>query len=271
MSQIKKFKILIISCLLIVLVLLCVLLITAFVFPLYIEERTYEFESSLDLKIVFFGDIHAGVSETKISLANLVERINKLEPDLIIIGGDFIEGSKSDLSDLDSLSELDATYGVYAVLGNHDYLNLKEVLDKLDYELKIKLLLNSGQVIETTKGTLYLYGIDDIWNGEIYDPLVDMPSADYSILISHNPAVLYDTGFVEQFNLILASHTHGGQACVPIINYCPVWPFKDLERKYRTGLFDLTNDTSLIISSGVGENYFPLRIFVRPTIEIIKL
>ena len=153
-------------------------------------------------------------------------------------------------------------------MGNHDYYNEENVKNKCS-ELGLHLLINEVIYIDNTE--LSITGVDDLWNGKKYKDNLIPQNSKYDILISHNPAILYDIDYVDSFDLILSGHTHAGQGNIPLVNYSLYWPFDDLERKYRTGSFEITDNTTLIISSGVGENAIPLRIFAQPTIEIIKI
>lgn len=250
-------------------VLICISLIVLIFLSKYnINKREYNLSEAYGLKIVFFSDIHIGVGKGEQWVEKVVKTVNDQNPDIIIIGGDFIENKNSPIAELFPLKKLESKYGIYAVLGNHDHYNI-EAVKTICSELEIKLLIN--EIIQLENTEISITGIDDLWYGEKYNEDLIPRNTKYNILISHNPAIIYDTNYIENFDLILSGHTHAGQGNIPILNYSIFWPFDDLERKYRTGKFELTEDSTLIISSGVGENAIPLRIFAQPTIEIIYL
>lgn len=263
----KRNKAILLSCL--AFIFICIFSLTIIFLSKYnVKQRVYKLSDQNQIKIVFFSDIHIGVGKDEKWLERVVEKVNNETPDIIIIGGDFIESKNSPTEELEPLKNLNSKYGTFAVMGNHDYYNIEEVKAKCS-ELGIRILINEVIYIDNTE--LSITGVDDLWNGKKYKDNLIPQNSEYNILISHNPAILYDIDYVDSFDLILSGHTHAGQGNIPLVNYSLYWPFDDLERKYRTGSFEITDNTTLIISSGVGENAIPLRIFAQPTIEIIYL
>lgn len=160
----------------------CCLWIWAFIIEphiiLDVEEvpiKIEKWDSNLDnLKIAVVGDIHAGkpfFEDWRVK--KIVDKINSLSPDIVLLVGDFVNGgwyqSSMNLDKLASmLSKIRAPFGVYAILGNHDYLYGAGQIRKMINSTHIKLLENSNAKVDTPKGSFYISGIAD--------PL----SADYS-------------------------------------------------------------------------------------------
>lgn len=73
-------------------------------------------------KIVFISDIHHGPFFSRSRVADLVERINRLNPDMVILGGDYVHRNRKYIQPFfDELRKLKTMLGVYAVLGNRDH------------------------------------------------------------------------------------------------------------------------------------------------------
>jgi len=102
---------------------------------------------------------------------------------------------------------------IYAVLGNHDTVQMVPGLEAMD----IRLLLNESVVIEKDDALIHLVGIDDAHYyrvDNIEKAVEGVPHGDFSILLSHTPEIYQQAAHAE-FNLMLCGHTHGGQICLP--------------------------------------------------------
>ncbi len=112
-------------------------------------------------------------------------------------------------------------------------------------------------------------GVGDMWFDKQYldSTIFDVEEEDFVILVSHNPdfAEKLKTNKVD---LILSGHTHGGQISF-FGQWSPIIPSK-YGQKYRTGVVK-TDNTTVIISNGVGTIAPPTRFFVRPQINVITL
>ena len=153
----------------------CCLWIWAFIIEphiiLDVEEvpiKIEKWDSNLDnLKIAVVGDIHAGkpfFEDWRVK--KIVDKITSLSPDIVLLVGDFVNGgwyqSSMNLDKLASmLSKIRAPFGVYAILGNHDYLYGAGQIRKMINSTHIKLLENSNAKVDTPKGSFYISGIAD--------------------------------------------------------------------------------------------------------------
>jgi len=147
------------------------------------------------VKIVLISDIHAQY-EPPGHLERVVDRINGLEPDIVLIGGDVIENSGSEIYLLEPLANIEASHGTYAVLGNHDYGSWgcpaqDSVADSVEEKLEsmgITVLRNEHDMLDIRGKRFALIGVDDEWvcrndyaaaSAEIPD---DMPK----VVLAHN-------------------------------------------------------------------------------------
>lgn len=225
------------------------------------------------IKIVFFGDTHMGKFNNIEQLSQIVEKINSENPDLVIFTGDLID-SKAGYSVNSKmiswkLSKIQATYGKFGVMGNHEYA----LLDEFDY----KKLMNAGgfQVLtndwlDIPEINLRLLGLDDAYRGTPDLSLTADAFADtYNILLTHEPDIV-DQMDLDNIQLILAGHTHGGQISIPFLTE-KILPVNG--RKYVKGLFKIgtANHTNLFVTKGTGMTKLPFRFLNVPEIVSIEI
>ncbi|NLV71794.1 MAG: metallophosphoesterase [Actinobacteria bacterium] len=228
-------------------------------------------------RIALLADIHHGQFLSQDRVASLVERVNALEPDLIVLGGDYVYG---DIDYADScfaeLRHLRAPLGCFAVLGNHDYGDYKRaaggpapVIRAID-EAGITLLREDALWIESGGQRIRLGGVSDYQvDRPRIDPVLEGTSEDdLVLLISHNPDFAEELP-ADAVDLVLAGHTHGGQVTVLGL-WAPYIP-SEYGQKYRTGMV-VTEKTTVIISNGIGTSTVPpIRLLARPEIVVITL
>lgn len=161
------------------------------------------------LTIVQLTDVHIGPLIGREFAERTVARVNALEPDLIVITGDLVDGRLSELRQhIEPLRDLRARHGVYAVTGNHEYYWNPEAWLAHLRSLGIRILRNEHVTIANA---LELAGSDDSSYGE------DVPRAvagrDPSlplVLLAHHPRTI-ERARTAGVDLQLSGHTHGGQ------------------------------------------------------------
>lgn len=252
--------------------LVVVLVAYMFIEPYWIETKEITIESDQipanfnGKKIVFLSDIHAGPSYSQERLNNLVNQVNALNPDLILLGGDYVSGEDEYVnSTFESLSKLQAPYGVYAVLGNSDpQYTTWEALN----QSPINDIGNMGTWIGNNEGKIRIGGIGAINDRQDFDDVIgNADSGDFVIMLSHHPDYFEEVN-KSMVDLVLSGHTHGGQVTLFGL-YAPYLPSK-YGQKYLTGTIKDINST-LIISNGIGTANLPIRFFARPQIIVINL
>jgi uncharacterized protein len=223
------------------------------------------------VRVVLISDIHAGtLSVPPDRLRRIVARVNALAPDLVLIAGDSMPGHKaitpaSATERLAPLAELRARLGVVAVPGNHDHwTELASTRAALE-AAGATLLANEAAVY----GPLVIGAVDDDYSRHA-DPerVVAMarrlPGA--RVILTHSPDIA--PGLPADFGLLLAGHTHCGQAVIPW--YGPVTSVSKYGDRYRCGIVR-EGGRVVVVTAGIGTSGPPLRFNARPDLWLLEL
>jgi predicted MPP superfamily phosphohydrolase len=227
-----------------------------------------------DLRIAVLSDIHAGgrfIDERKLRL--IVERTNELQPDLIVILGDYISGGRNHHA-MDpevfapALKDFHAPLGVYTVLGNHDWwFNGERVRSALEAN-GLKVLENDAARIDARGTSFWLVGLPDLWTRtpRIPQTLAKVPEGAPMIAMAHNPDIFPQ--LPQRVSLLLAGHTHGGQVKFPLIG--TVVHTTDFGDHYEAGhVFE--NGHHLFVTTGIGTSIIAVRFRVPPEIVLLTV
>ncbi|MGG5343285.1 metallophosphoesterase [Enterococcus sp. AZ192] len=223
------------------------------------------------LKVVQLSDIHIQENYPVAQLEKIVTKVNQEKPDIILFTGDLFDnyakyGPAEDVTA--ALSRLTAPLGKFAVWGNHDYGGgAARVYPEILAGAGFQLLENSGMNIALADGkSVFISGLDDslLGNSSIEEALSERQS-EYTILLSHEPDVA-DQLVNQNIQLILSGHSHGGQINLPFITIKNI-----MAEKYFSGFYNLTNDTTLYVNTGLGTTKIPARFRVPPEIAVFDL
>ena len=228
------------------------------------------------LKIAVISDLHAGSPHiNKEKLQAVVAKTNELQPDLILLPGDFVVqesvlGGKFVEPDeiASSLKELRAPLGVYAVLGNHDWwFNGERVRAALE-AAGIRVLENDVTQLERNGEKIWLAGLADLWTRkqDIQGTLAKAQTDAAVIAFTHNPDVF--PLIPARVSLTIAGHTHGGQVNIPFLGRRVV-PSSNGER-YAAGHI-IEDGRHLFVTTGIGTSIFPVRFRVAPEIALLTI
>jgi len=220
--------------------------------------------------IAQISDIHVGPTIKRGYLDRIVDRVNTLQPDLIAVTGDLVDGSVRDLAPhTEPLKRLAARYGAYFVTGNHEYYSNAHAWIAEVERLGVKVLMNEHVVLDHGGAQLVVAGVTD-YTAHQFDPrhrsdplaaLAGAPAdAAARVLLAHQPRsaeAAADAGF----DLQLSGHTHGGQ-------FFPWNLFVPLQQPFTAGLHKL-RDLWVYTSRGTGY-WGPPKRFGAPS-EITRL
>lgn len=221
-------------------------------------------------RIAQLSDMHLYPYTQLPFLNRAVEAANALKPDLIVLTGDYVTLDADPIFELAPLlAALNARYGVYAVLGNHDlWSNVQTVRAGFERE-RLPLLINQHVPISVGKGTLHLAGLDDGWSGQadLATTLQNVPLTEPAMLLVHEPDLFDDYVRDPRVALQLSGHSHGGQVR---LGGKPPHILPHLGRKYVQGLYQI-NDQWLYTNRGLGYTSIPIRINCAPEVTEITL
>ncbi len=221
-------------------------------------------------KIVQLSDIHLHPFVTIDFVKEAIAMVNALQPDLVVLTGDYVlAGAESIFELAPALAGLNAKYGVFTILGNHDlWTNDTTIIHGFETE-RVPVLRNSGLSIQVGKETLYLAGIDDVWSGQpdLQTALDGHRNQNLSILLAHEPDIADSTAQDGRVDLQLSGHTHGGQVRVPGLGALILPPFG---QKYDQGL-NKVNGMWVYTNRGIGVINPPIRVNCPPEITELTL
>ena len=220
------------------------------------------------IKIVQISDLHIGLNTKEDFLRKIVNKINAVDPDLLISTGDLVDVFFDGINVFaGQLRAINPRLGKYAVTGNHEFY--AGIDDSINFTKMagFRVLREEGVTINNI---ISLVGMDDNAAGQgikkekarINALMKMLPENTYKILLRHRPAVADNTK--EIFDLQLSGHTHGGQ----------IFPFTIVTWFFypvRTGLKKLSSSNFIYVSKGTGTWGPPMRFLARPEITLIEL
>lgn len=245
------------------------------------------------LRIVAVADIHAGSHGVDAArMREVVAAANALDADVVVMIGDFV----AQLNDgrpvnerplkmpVESLTEglagIRAKYGVYAVLGNHDGWYDNSAIANALRRAGIRVLENEVVFIERGGRKLRIFGMRDhlhMGTWATFDNDMRRAVASYErtgdiIVLQHSPDVFpvinaFKT-FGDDFKLMIAGHTHGGQVRFPVLG-APIVP-SAFGQKYTAGHVR-EDGKDLFVTTGIGTSLLPFRFLVPPEIAVLTL
>ena len=246
---------------------------------LVVREQTIQLDNwphELDgLRIAVLSDIHADdwfIDDKK--LRTIVERTNQLQPELIVILGDYMSTNGNVTRRVEPehfgpiLKDLHAPLGVYSVLGNHDWwysgIQVRRGLEKNG----IQVLENEVIHFDARGTQLWLVGLADLWTRKqaVADTIAMVPEGKPFIALTHNPDIFPDVP--QRAPLLVAGHTHGGQVRLPLIG--SVVESSDYGDRYVKGHV-IENNHHLFVTTGIGTSIVPVRFGVPPEIVVLTI
>ncbi|WP_437875823.1 metallophosphoesterase [Sorangium sp. So ce513] len=222
-------------------------------------------------RLVQLTDLHIGPTIGREWLERVVARVNALEPDLVAITGDLVDGSVEELREHTApLADLRARYGVFFVTGNHEYYSGVEAWIAELRRLGVRVLRNERVTIGDGEHSFDLAGVDD-WSsrgmGRDHGPdlaraLAGRDPSRELVLLAHQPKQILEAA-ERGVGLQLSGHTHGGQIF-------PWGFFVRIDQPYVAGLSS-HGDAQIYVSRGTGYWGPPMRVGAPSEISLIEL
>lgn len=222
------------------------------------------------LRVAFASDFHAGPTTPAPLLDAAIERLVEAQPDVLLLGGDFVSVHAADARVLVArLAAIPAPLGRYAVLGNHDHTAGGREMSALLEAAGVEMLTNRNVRLPAPFDAIGLCGLDDHVRGVPDAAAAFAHAAPIRLVLMHGPAGLLDIG-EQPFAVAFCGHTHGGQVVLP-----NGWPLLTacgpLARRYSAGRYDLDGGGTLLVSRGVGCTALPIRVNAPAAITVCTI
>jgi predicted MPP superfamily phosphohydrolase len=219
-------------------------------------------------RIVHLSDLHYGPMVDPRHLQRAIEIANDLQPDMIALTGDYISQERGFAAPCaEIVGRLKATYGVYAILGNHDHWTDAKLITDLFQAEGIRMLINEGVRVDVRDEAFWLAGVDDTMVGleDLSLSLAGACDGEFKLLLAHNPTILRRAARAG-VDLVLSGHTHGGQVTLRPEKNSSGKP----RRRMLRGLGRRAN-TQIYVTRGLGTVVLPIRYGCPPEVSLLEL
>ena len=235
------------------------------------------YQSKPTIRIVHLSDLQCKLFGNQ--QQPLLDRIKVLHPDIIVLTGDLVDAFHYDEKSWQLLgNSLPKIAPTYFVSGNHEWWrgNFEEI-DQALTKFGVVVLKNRTIEIPIKNRVICLTGINDpeSWGRDLgaYFKMVEvlgcaLPKGKVAVLLAHRPEhfKVYDK---TKFDLVLAGHAHGGQWRLPFVGGI-LSPNQGYFPKYTQGLYR-GKQIKMIVSRGLGNSVFPLRLFNYPELVVVDI
>lgn len=218
-------------------------------------------------RIVHLSDIHHSPFTNIEHIKRTVKVANRLKPHLLALTGDYVSHEEKYIEPVAHvLGQLQAEFGTYACLGNHDHWTSADLVVEEFTKAGIRMLVNEGFRFEARGRSFWLAGVDDHMVGktDIRAALKGSYPDEMKLLLAHNP-IIFRRATRLGVDLTLSGHTHGGQVKVrdPEKRMLP-------RRRLSSGLHQ-RKESQIYITRGIGTVVLPIRYQCPPEISVLEL
>lgn len=267
---------------------LVVIVVTIFLYAKYtgikgLIVKEYRVKSEIltnnfsGLKIIHFSDLLYKSTVDNEDVKNLVKRINELKPDIVVFTGDLInKNAKITNEDIEFLEEelesIRAKVGKYAIYGDEDYSieSYKTIMEKS----KFKILNNSyDEIFYKNNESMFIIGFPSSLKEEIkledaFNFYKEDEKRKFIIVLVHDgKTIKFLDESTYEVDLVLGGHSLNGSVVIPYYGgiFIDDGAYKYYQEHYSKGI------TDIYISSGIGTNKYPYRIFNKPSFNLYRL
>lgn len=243
------------------------------------------------LKIIQISDIHSGSFTFKEPIKQAIEMINAEKPDLVFFTGDLVNNVAAEMEPyIDIFDKIEAKYGVYSVLGNHDYGDYErwptpeakvanmERLKDTHKRLGWDLLMNEHRHIDIMGERVAVIGVENYSMqlrfpkyGDLEKACENCGPAALKLLLSHDPSHWEGQVIKDQpdIDITFSGHTHGMQFGVEIPGWFSWSPIQYVYKQWA-GLYQ-QGEQYLYVNRGLGFLGYPGRVGILPEIAVLEL
>ncbi len=238
-----------------------------------VRDISFEFDTLPErfsgFRILHLSDIHVDGLD---GLAECVsERIRDLKVDLCVLTGDYrfeVRGPcRNAYYNMEKiLSSVNARHGVVGILGNHDFFEEVQEMERMG----VRMLVNEALELRNGQDSMWIIGVDDphyYGCDDLPTALDGVPDDAFKILLVHTPEIIEEAE-KNEVDLYMCGHTHGGQICLPFIG--PLLVNTSCPREYTHGIWEYKRLKGYT-SAGVGSSCVPVRFFCAPEIGLVEL
>lgn len=267
---------------------LIIIIVTIFLYAKYagikgLIVKEYKVESEIlttnfsGLKVVHFSDLLFKSTVDREDVKSLVKRINELKPDIVVFTGDLvIKNAKMSNEDIEFLTEelsnIEAKIGKYSIYGDEDYSidSYKTIMEKS----KFKILNNSyDEIFYKNNDSMFIVGLpsslkEEIKLEEAFSFYKEDEKRKYIIVLVHDgKTIKFLDDSTYEVDLVLGGHSLNGSVVIPYYGgvFIDDGSYKYYQEHYSKGI------TDIYISSGIGTNKYPYRIFNKPSFNLYRL
>lgn len=226
-------------------------------------------------RIVQIADIQADGRTNGSKLQGYVDTVNELKPDVVLFGGDLVtSGTDYIETGAAAMGKMEARYGVYACLGDHDHFSNSEYVTRSLQKNNVTVLDNVATLVPVGPSFLSLTGITNVYRtrpteGTLKTIEQQRPKGPVNILLTHQPSEwLVDYSLEQGYNLFVAGHTHGGQIVFPLPGF--LLTGSSFETDYVTGFYHV-GEMLVSVNNGLGMTLAPVRYHAPAEVTLILL
>lgn len=260
------------------------------IYPTTVEIA--DLPDSLDgLKIIQISDIHSGSFTEKEPIRNAIQMINEEQADLVFFTGDLVNSIATEMDPfMDIFDKIKARYGIFSILGNHDYgdyirwesreakIQNFEKLKTIHQRLGWDLILNGNRILEIEGEEVAVIGVENYSAhgrfakyGNLEKAYEGSSQAVLKLLLSHDPSHWEDEVLkkFKDIDITFSGHTHGAQFGLEIPGIIKWSPIKYVYKQWA-GLYK-KNAQFLYVNRGFGFLGYPGRVGILPEITVMEL
>ncbi len=248
-------------------------------------------EALRGLRIVQISDIHSGSFTQREPVKESIRLINAEKPDLVFFTGDLVNSAASEMIPyMDIFDKIESRYGVFSILGNHDYgdyhawktpedkrENFRQLI-QTHRDLGWDLLLNENRILTINGAQLAVIGVENYSASSRFHKYGDLSKAyagttdtNLKLLLSHDPSH-WDDEVINKYKdiaLTFSGHTHGMQFGIEIPGWWSWSPIKYIYKNWA-GLYQI-DQQYLYVNRGLGFLGYPGRVGILPEVTVIDL
>ena len=220
------------------------------------------------MRVAFLSDLHYPSLFTNRRLGKIVTCLNREQPDLLLLGGDYVTDNDSIDALFDALGSVETVYGICAVWGNHERCNKEQIAVAMQMN-GIVLLEDSVVELSREDASIFLVGINNSFSCDSLSCSMrkEIPAGAFVIMLAHTPD--YAERSSAGADVVLSGHTHGGQVSLFGI-YTPV-KNTAYGTRFLRGRNMTTCGSTVITTNGVGTSRRKVRFCVPSEVVVVTL